>query len=67
LGVIVVNGNNIEWEENLTVTDLLEKMNYTFPKIVVRVNGKVIDQKQWQEYKVPDGAEIHAHHLIAGG
>ena len=65
--VITVNSNQIEWEENLTVESLLKKMNYTFPKIVVRVNGKVVEQKMWSAYKVPDDAEVQAHHLIAGG
>lgn len=65
--MITVNSNQIEWEENLTVESLLKKMNYTFPKIVVRVNGKVVEQKMWSAYKVPDDAEVQAHHLIAGG
>jgi sulfur carrier protein len=65
--VIRVNGNQVEWEENLTVESLLKKMNYTFPKIVVRVNGKVVEQKKWTVYEVPDEAEVQAHHLIAGG
>ena len=65
--VITVNGKQIEWEENLTVDRVLKTMNYTFPKIVVRVNGKVVEQKMWSAYKVPDDAEMQAHHLIAGG
>lgn len=65
--MITVNGNQIEWEEDLTVESLLKKMNYTFPKIVVRVNGKVVEQKKWTVFKVPDDAEVQAHHLIAGG
>jgi sulfur carrier protein len=65
--VITVNGKQIEWEEDFTVDSVLKAMNYTFPKIVVRVNGEVVQQKKWSEFKVPDGAEVHAHHLIAGG
>jgi len=65
--VITINGNHIEWEEGLTVAKALAKMNYTFPKIIVRVNGEVVQQKKWSEFKVPDEAEVHAHHLIAGG
>ncbi len=65
--MITVNGNRVEWEEELTVQSLLEKMNYTFPKIVVRINGKVIEQTKWADHKVPDNAEVQAHHLIAGG
>jgi sulfur carrier protein len=65
--MIIVNGNQVEWEEGLTVKSVLKIMNYTFPKIVVRVNGTVIEQSEWAESRIPDGAEVHAHHLIAGG
>lgn len=65
--MIEINGNLIEWENNMTVEKLLKRMNYTFPKIVVRVNGKVIEKKEWASYIVPDGAVVQAHHLIAGG
>jgi sulfur carrier protein len=65
--MIEVNGNQVEWEEGLTVEILLAKMNYTFPKIVVRVNGKVVEKPDWPAYPVPDNAAVQAHHLIAGG
>ena len=65
--MIEINGNIIEWENNMTVEKLLKRMNYTFPKIVVRVNGQVIDNKEWASYVVPDDAVVQAHHLIAGG
>ncbi len=65
--MITVNGKKVEWNNGMTVESLLAKMNYTFPKIVVRVNGKVVDKDEWAAYPVPDGAEVQAHHLIAGG
>jgi sulfur carrier protein len=65
--MIDINGHKVEWVEGITVEKLLQKMNYTFPKIVVRVNGKVVEQKKWSEFKVPDEAKVQAHHLIAGG
>lgn len=65
--MIEVNGKQLDWEEGLTVTMLLDKLNYTFPKIIIRVNGRVIDQKRWAEYIIPDQSVVQAHHLIAGG
>ena len=65
--MIEVNGKQVEWEEGLTVEKLLAKMNYTFPKIVVRVNGKVVEKNDWPFHPVPDNAVVQAHHLIAGG
>ncbi len=65
--MIEVNGKAVDWEEGMTIVTLLKKMNYTFPKIIIRVDGKVIDKKQWSSYQINDQAVVHAHHLIAGG
>jgi thiamine biosynthesis protein ThiS len=65
--MIEINGKLTEWEEGMTVEKLLARMNYTFPKIVVRVNGKVVEKHDWPAYPVPDEAVVQAHHLIAGG
>jgi len=43
--MIKVNGRDREWEENLTVELLLKKCKYTFPLIMVKVNGKYIPNK----------------------
>ena len=42
-------------------------MNYTFPGIVVRVNGKVIEKERWPSFTIEEQANVHLHHLIAGG
>ncbi len=65
--MVTVNGNEVKWEEDLTVEKLMQKMNYTFSMIVVKVNGVTVAKKDWPEYKVPDNAVVQAHHLIAGG
>ncbi len=65
--MIEVNGRSVDWEEGMTVEKLLEQMNYTFPKIVVRVNGIVIEKIYWSDYLIPNQSAVEAHHLIAGG
>jgi thiamine biosynthesis protein ThiS len=65
--MIEVNGKAIEWEEGMTVENLLLKMNYTFPKIIIRVNGEIVAKELWGSFEIPDRADVHAHHLIAGG
>jgi sulfur carrier protein len=65
--MVTVNGKQVEWEEGMTVEKLLERMNYTFPKIIVRVNGRLVEKADWPDFPVPDQAVVDAHHLIAGG
>ena len=65
--MIVVNGNDIEWQDGMTVSSLLEHMNYTFPLVVVKIDGKVVKKDKYDSTKVPDGSNVEVIHLISGG
>ncbi|MTI81094.1 MAG: sulfur carrier protein ThiS [Firmicutes bacterium] len=65
--MIKVNGRDFPWEEGLTVTKLLEKKNYTFPSIVIKINDKTISEDQWEIMAIEDGDDVKAIHLITGG
>ncbi|MGD1993034.1 MAG: sulfur carrier protein ThiS [Anaerolineae bacterium] len=57
----------LEWETGLTVADVLQRMNYTFPHIIVSVNGEIVRQEAYDDYVIPDEADVRVIHLIAGG
>jgi sulfur carrier protein len=61
------NRDEVEWKEGLTVSGLLERMRYTFPHIVVKVNGEVVAPEDYAAYPIPAGADVQVIHLIAGG
>ncbi len=65
--MVEINGHMVECEEGMTVKRLLEMMNYTFPMIIVRVNGEPVKKEDWDKYLVPRGAKVQALHQIAGG
>jgi len=65
--MIKVNGRDKEWEKNLTVDLLLEKCKYTFPLIMVKVNGKYISKEKYQDTAIIDGDDVQVVHSIAGG
>ena len=64
---ITVNGNALPWESGMTVRDVLNKMNYSFKMLVVKVNGALVKKDAYDTYVVPDGAEVMVMHLISGG
>lgn len=51
----------------MTVQDVLERMNYTYPEVVIRVNGEVVMDKDYDSYRIPDEADVRIIHLMAGG
>lgn len=65
--MIEVNGKKLVWEEGMTVRRVLQLMNYTFPLIIVRVNGELIDNQDWDTALIPQGASVQALHQMAGG
>jgi sulfur carrier protein len=51
----------------MTVSNLLERLNYTFPHIIVKVNGEIVHREAYDTRTIPDGADVRVIHLIAGG
>ncbi|MFO7979445.1 MAG: sulfur carrier protein ThiS [Candidatus Aminicenantes bacterium] len=64
---ITINNKTVEWEEDMTVTRLLEVMNYTFKMLVVKVNGQLVKRKDYDKVVVPKNADVKVLHLVAGG
>lgn len=65
--MIKVNGRDTEWEENLTVEKLLQNKRYTYPKIIVRINGELIHREEYGSTPIRDGDDVKVIHLLAGG
>ena len=58
---------DVEWEEGMTVSDVLERLNFTFPHIIVKVNDELVRREAYDTRIIPDGADVRVIHLIAGG
>lgn len=65
--MIEVNGKKVGWVESETVKQLLKRLKYTFPLVVVKINDKVIPRSNFSETKVPDNSKIAVVHMISGG
>ena len=59
--------DEVRWEEGLTILNLLERFRYTFPHIIVKIDGEVIPPEAYPTCTIPDGADVRVIHLIAGG
>ena len=66
--MVKVNGENVQWEEGMTIKSLLEKCNYVYPLIVVKVNGKVVeDRNEYCSFAINDNDDIKVIHMMSGG
>jgi sulfur carrier protein len=51
----------------LSVRGILAAKNWSFPLIVVRVNGVLAARGDWDLVLVRDGDDVDALHLVSGG
>jgi sulfur carrier protein len=57
----------VEWEEGTTVTRLLERLNFSFPLVIVSIDGALVPKDKYASHQIPDGAQVKVLHLVAGG
>ncbi|VIF74944.1 thiamine biosynthesis protein ThiS [Clostridioides difficile] len=62
-----VNGKEIEFEENLTVIDLLNKYNLKSDRVVVEVNLEIIEESNYNTYVLKDKDIVELISFIGGG
>jgi thiamine biosynthesis protein ThiS len=64
---IDVNGDVIPYVKGETVADLIARMNYVFPMLVVVIDGGLIQEADFGSTRFEDGAKIEIIHLTSGG
>ena len=62
-----LNNRDFPWEEGLTIEKIMQIKKFTFPKIIVKVNGNHIEKEDYAETFVNDGDNVEIIHLLAGG
>ncbi len=65
--LITVNGLTLDWYEGKTVRDVIQEMNYLFPLLIARINGKLISRDKYDSTEIPDEATVDIIHLMSGG
>jgi len=65
--MLTVNGQAVEWRENFSISELLKACNYSFPLIIVKVNGSHVEKQAYPGYIIADGSIIEVIHLMSGG
>jgi sulfur carrier protein len=65
---ITLNNNPEEFKEDiLTVNQLLQKKNFTFKMLIVKINETLVKKQDYDNSVVKDGDNVEVLHLISGG
>jgi sulfur carrier protein len=66
--MIRVNGKfDVEWEPGMTVEELLARLKFSFPLLIVSVDGEMVPKEGYATRQIPDHAEVKVLHMTAGG
>lgn len=64
---LVVNGKEIELNEGLTITGLLESLEIDPGRVAVEVNLKIIKRCDFEEQKLNEGDSVEIVNFVGGG
>ena len=65
--MITVNDEKISWQDGMTVRNLLDGLETDHDYAVIRVNGKYVSKPHFDEFLIPDNAEIYLIPMVVGG
>lgn len=55
------------WREGLTVQALIEEQKFTWPKLVVKLNGRVVWPEEYGTTALNEADDLEVIHLLGGG
>jgi thiamine biosynthesis protein ThiS len=64
---VTVNGRAREFERELSLPDLLQRLEISFPRIAVAHNGEVLRQEEHAALVVRDGDSLEIVRMVGGG
>lgn len=65
--IITVNGNKTELGSNISVAEMVEKLNLDLRKIAIERNMEIVSRSAYKDTILNDGDKIEIIHFIGGG
>jgi len=64
---ITVNGRKEDHIPGESLSALLERLNYVFPLVVVRIDDRFVPHGDYPSTTIEDGSNVIVLHLTSGG
>lgn len=65
--ILVNRRDEVPWEEGMTVSCLLDRLRFSFPHIIVSIDGELVPREEYATRAIPDASDVRVVHLMAGG
>jgi sulfur carrier protein len=64
---LIVNGNEKDFQENITLDEVLKVLNLEGKVMAAAVNMEIVKQDSWSEYKPKEGDKLELLDFVGGG
>jgi len=65
--MLKVNNTDHPFHEGMSIKTLMEEKGFVFHRIIVKLNGKVVEESSYAGTILQDGDNVEAIHVFAGG
>ena len=65
--MILNNRPYSSWREGLTVREVLEENRFTWPKLVIKLNKRVVWPEEYDTTSIGPEDDLEVIHLLGGG
>ena len=64
---IQVNGEERQFEDGLSLAELVEKLGMKVDRVAVERNREIVPRAEWVHTKLADGDKLEVVHFVGGG
>jgi len=64
---LIVNGHEKEFDENIRLSQVLEKLELVGKVMAAAVNMEIVKQDTWENYVLKDGDKLELLDFVGGG
>ncbi|MBS4534522.1 sulfur carrier protein ThiS [Clostridium sp. D2Q-14] len=64
---MIVNGKEMDFNKEITVSELLKELDINPNKVVVEVNLNIIDKNKYDKRKLDSNSEVEIIRFVGGG
>jgi len=65
--MILNNREYKTWREGITVQEIIDENKFTWPKLVVKLNRKVVWPEEYAATVIAESDDLEIIHLLGGG
>lgn len=64
---LIINGETKEFNKDITLADILKKLDLTSKVMAAAVNMEIVKQGSWADYKLKDMDKVELLDFVGGG